>query len=234
MADSWTYLAVDLGSISIPFLFSFHPKLRFDKTLHAFFPACFTVALFFIIWDVWFTEMGVWGFNSRYLIGINILNLPIEEWLFFLCIPYACLFTYHCLKILIKKDLFESVARPFSILLAVVLLITALLNIQNWYTALTFILTSAFLITHVFYWESPFLGRFYLAYFAILPMFFLTNGILTGSWIEEQVVWYNDAENLRIRLGTIPVEDSIYGMLLLMMVTTGYEWRLQKTDNEND
>ena len=43
------------------------------------------------------------------------------------------------------------------------------------------------------------------------------NGILTGSGIEEQVVWYNDSENLGKRLGTIPVEDILYGMTLILL-----------------
>ena len=43
------------------------------------------------------------------------------------------------------------------------------------------------------------------------------NGILTGSGIEGNVVWYNDAQNLGVRLGTIPVEDTVYAFSMILM-----------------
>lgn len=223
MDESLMYLLIDLGAISIPFIFSFHPKLRFDKTWFAFFPACIFVAVLFIIWDIWFTNMGVWGFTERYLSGFYIFNLPIEECLFFFCIPYACVYTYHCLNVLIKKDLLASYVSKINIFLVVILLIIGLCNLDKWYTGLTFLLTALSILYLGIIKKSPFLSRFYLSYLAILPFFFLTNGILTGSFIEEQIVWYDNFENLNIRMGTIPVEDSIYGLLLLIWNVAIYE-----------
>ena len=68
------------------------------------------------------------------------------------------------------------------------------------------------------------MGHFYLAFGVILIPFLIVNSILTGSFIEGEVVWYNDVDTLGIRLGTIPVEDVFYAMLLILMNISIFEW----------
>ncbi len=80
--------------------------------------------------------------------------------------------------------------------------------ISRTYTAVNFI-SAAFLIGLVLMIKPELLRRFFPGYLVILIPFGLVNGVLTGSFIEEQIVWYNDQENLGIRLGTIPIEDVI-------------------------
>ncbi|TAE52960.1 MAG: lycopene cyclase domain-containing protein, partial [Bacteroidetes bacterium] len=62
-------------------------------------------------------------------------------------------------------------------------------------------------------------GRFFLAWMVCLIPFFIVNGVLTSL----PVVWYNNAQNLGIRLGTIPIEDSMYLMLMLSLIMLVYE-----------
>ena len=218
-----TYLWVNLGAVLVPFLFSFHPRLRFDRTWGAFWPANLLAGAAFIAWDVLYTHWGVWGFNPLHLSGHALFGLPLEEWLFFVCIPYACLYTYHCLKVLVPRDLLAPAVPAVTWALIGFLGLTALLHPGRIYTSVTFSLTAAFLLLHLKVWRSPYLGRFYLGYLAIVPPFLLVNGILTGSLIPEQVVWYDDNENLGVRFLTIPVEDFFYGLLLLLLNTTLYE-----------
>ena len=69
-------------------------------------------------------------------------------------------------------------------------------------------------------------------YFVTLIPFFIVNGILTGSFIPEEIVYYDHAQNLGIRLGTIPLEDMVYGMLMLLMNVTWFEWLKSRKSTE--
>jgi lycopene cyclase domain-containing protein len=175
-------------------------------------------------WDMLKTCLGVWGFNPRYLLGFYIGNLPIEEWMFFIAIPYACLFTYYALNYLVKKDYLGKYADRITLALAGVLLFFGLMNIGKLYTSVTFISTGGFLLFHRYFIRAGFMGRFYLMYLVTLLPFFIVNGLLTGSFIPEEVVNYDDIQNLGIRLGTIPVEDMVYGLLMLLMNVTWFEY----------
>ena len=49
--EKYTYLLVISGGVLVPFLFSFHPRLRFWKNIRAFLVANLATATFFILWD---------------------------------------------------------------------------------------------------------------------------------------------------------------------------------------
>jgi len=217
------YLIIDFAALFFTVLFSFLPNNKFYKNWRYLFPAMALTAAVFILWDILFTKMGVWGFNKDYLVGIYFVNLPIEEVLFFFCIPYACVFTYHSINILIKKEMSRKLQERITTLLTVSLFLVGLLNLGKWYTATTFIAMSLFLLFLRWFVKPDYLGRFFVAFLFILIPFFIINGILTGTGIKNPVVWYNDAENLSIRMGTIPLEDTFYGMLLILMNVSIYE-----------
>jgi len=215
---NYLYLILDLGSLSVPFLFSFHPKLGFYKKWPALLKGLLVMMGFFIPWDIWFTHQGYWGFNPDFLLGVDALGLPLEEWLFFICIPYACIFTHYALQTIWPN--FKASKRATELgylLLQSVLIVTLWYHYDNWYTFVNFMFAIV-LLAIVRQKNFELLRSFSCSYLVILLPFFLVNGALTGGFTEQPVVWYNDAENLGIRLGSIPVEDLIYNLGMLLTV----------------
>jgi lycopene cyclase domain-containing protein len=228
--QKFLYLAIDLFSVLVPFIATFYPKAPFYKKWKYVWIAILIPGLFFLIWDEYFTRIGIWGFNEKYLTGITLGHLPLEEVLFFVCIPYACLFTYFALRYLIQKDYFQPYQKLISTILTIALVVACISFIGKAYTGTTFLFLAIFISFEQYYRKVTYLSRFYLTYLVILIPFFIVNGILTGSFIEGEVVWYNNQHNLGIRMGTIPLEDTFYGMLLLMMNVSLYD-RLSAGDN---
>lgn len=212
MNTHYTYLILDILCVLFPFLLSFDKKVTFYKTWKYLFPAIFITGAFFILWDALFTEQGVWGFNPKYITGINLFNLPIEEVLFFICVPYACVFIYEVIKAYFKRDVLGTCATKISILISVISLITCVLFYDRIYTIVNAGICLAVVVLGTLIYKFKNLGRFYLAYFISLIPFLLCNGILTSL----PIVTYNDAENMGIRIYTIPLEDVFYCLSLLL------------------
>ena len=213
---NYLYLVLDFGSISIPFIFSFHPKLKFFKFWKSLGISMILTMMIFIPWDIIFTQNGIWGFNDTYFLEHRLFSLPIEEWLFFICIPYACVFTHYALLTYFPKVKISSKStRLISYILLGILLITVVINYDKWYTLINF-LYAIILVPIVLKTNEPLLQKYFLTFLVMLIPFFVVNGILTGSFIEGEVVWYNNDENLGIRLFTIPIEDTIYAFTLIL------------------
>lgn len=236
MDTHYYYMAVNLGCISVPFIFSFHPKLNFYKNWKALIAGIVTMMAIFIPWDIYFTAQGIWGFNPKYVTGTFIFGLPLEEWLFFICIPYACVFTYSCMKIFLPANFDSALLRGLLYLTCFTFLIVAALHTDRWYTFTAHILSGLFLALHLFIFKSRYLPTFMLTFVIILVPFLASNGVLTGVtfWdypffnfdvenISEKIVAYNNDHNLRFRLFSMPADDISYGLFMLLLTTTIYE-----------
>tara|TARA_R110002033_G_scaffold1097_4_gene10269 strand:- start:181 stop:876 length:696 start_codon:yes stop_codon:yes gene_type:complete len=214
----YLYLLLNLGSISIPLLYSFNKKMNFIKQWKTVFMAIILVAIFFIIWDVIFTKNGIWGFNEAYHLPYKIAGLPIDEMLFFICIPYASIFIHYSLEYFKPKVLLsDKIVNQITYFLLIVTAITLFFNLDKWYTSINYSLLILTLLVALFF-AKDILKRFYISFVIILVPFLIVNGILTGSFIPEPVVWYNNTENLGIRLFTIPIEDIGYAFSMLFWV----------------
>lgn len=189
--------------------------MRFIKHWKAVFLSLTIVATIFLIWDAIFTANGVWGFNPDYHINFLIFGMPLEEWLFFFCIPYASIFIHYSLGYF-KPDLLLSkkITKGITLFFIVIILPIIYFNTDKAYTLVNYMFLEFVLLMGLFF-GLKYLQRFYIAFLIILIPFFIVNGVLTGTGIDEPVVWYNNTENLGIRLLTIPIEDIGYAFTML-------------------
>lgn len=211
------YLILNIASLIIPFLYSFENRMKYIKRWKAVFSAIIITAIFFIVWDIIFTKMGVWSFNPRYHSGIEFFDLPIEEWLFFICIPYASIFIHFAFHYFLPKvSLSDNTVRIICWILIIILLPTIFLHYDKWYTVINYSVL-VLVLTYAVFKVPHILNTFFITFLIVLIPFSIVNGILTGSFIDEPVVSYNNNENLGIRLGTIPIEDVGYAFSMLLM-----------------
>jgi lycopene cyclase domain-containing protein len=195
---------------------SFDKKLQFYKLWKYLFPSIIIVTLFYIAFDIYFTKLGVWGFNPRYHSSLVLFKLPIEEWLFFIVIPYASLFLHDSIVLYYHKiRLPNHWAKFVSVSLMIISLFLVFFNLEKAYTTYIFSLVLVVLMLS-FFDKTNVINSFYITFLVILIPFILVNAILTGSFIDEPIVWYNNNENLGILFLTIPVEDFGYAFSLIL------------------
>ncbi|WP_184550794.1 lycopene cyclase domain-containing protein [Mucilaginibacter sp. FT3.2] len=216
----YTYLLINLLTIFFPIVLSFDKKVHFYKSWKFIWPGMAITGLFFLFWDVLFTMKGVWSFNAVYILGINFLALPLEEILFFLTVPFACLFIYACLNFYIKWQIDIRLTGIISSLLVMLCMLLLLFYYNKIYTAITFGLLLVLIVALEYIIKVNWLNRFYIAYLVALVPFYIVNGILTAI----PVVIYNNNQNMGKRLGTIPLEDHFYLMALLLMNIGFFEY----------
>lgn len=217
---NYTYLIVLIATIAAPLVLSFDKKVQYYKKLKYIFPAILVTSVIFWVWDIRFTAAQVWSFNPDYILGKVFKGLPLEEWLFFIVVPYSCVFIYEVIKFYLKKYEFANPFLAFSLFLVVGFALISYFFRHQGYTFLTFLFSAVYLGYTVFRNRfKPYITKFYFSYFISLVPFLIVNGILTSLPVVE----YNPAHILNIRILNIPVEDFSYFFLMLLMVTTIYE-----------
>lgn len=228
----YLYLALNMGSLSIPLWYSWWEKeWHFIQYWRPLLFSTICIAIPFLIWDAWFTSMGVWGFNPMYHLSIDILGLPLEECLFFFCIPYASIFTHYALRYYRPNwEVSDGVALVAGSVVLVMSLGLALRYSPRYYTFYNYMVL-AIVMAWTLRYHRQLLRSFLPSFLVILFPFFIVNGVLTGSFIPEQVVWYNNEHNLGVRMFTIPVEDAGYAFSMLFPNVVLFEYFKRRVKN---
>lgn len=224
LGAEYTYVTLLLISIIGPLMLSFDKKVAFYKEWKYLYIPVFFVSLAYIVWDILFTRMGIWEFNKDYLLKVFISELPLEEYGFFIVVPYASAFVYACIR-----AYFPGITRNYNKQLSATVIFISILIMSiepfAWYTWTTLGLLVISLLYWDFYIQSTITNYLLLAWLlCAIPMLYV-NGVLTG----KPVLIYNNAENCGIRIGTIPLEDFFYHLLYMVWMLNLYEKLRTKT-----
>lgn len=225
MDPEWTYFLILGASILYPLAQSFEKKVYLYRKFKFILPGILVTGAVYIPWDIWFTRAGIWGFNPNYTHHVDLFGLPVEEWLFFLIVPYACIFLFEVLRLFVKRFYYPRTAKVILWIMMLALFMSLPFVYTKTYTFTAFAFTGLMLLLQLLQktyrtWFSGFL----IAYLLSLVPFMVVNGILTAL----PVVWYDNAENLGWRLYTVPLDDFVYLMGMLLPAINIYQVLLHR------
>ncbi len=207
-------------SLSYPFISSFESRINFVQKWKFLFPSICFMMLIFIPWDIYFTSKSVWSFNENYILGYKLFLLPIEEWLFFIIIPFCCVFIHEVLDYFFSNSI--QLNRKLYYFSSCLILIIGLYFNSKLYTFYVLLLSS-FLLFLSSLNGSLFVNNLIRTYLVSLFPFVLVNGLLTGSF-NSPIVMYNSDEIMNCRLLNIPIEDFFYSFSMLALTILPYNY----------
>ena len=220
------YILIDFLIIIFPLLFSFKWKFKYYKNIKPLLASILIVGGIYIIWDIVVTARGDWWFNYEFLSGPKIFGLPIEEILFFIVVPYACIFIYENLEYFVKKkEIFFN--KWLYIGLAIIFIIIGSVFYYQDYTILAMFSVAAFFIISSIFYPQILKSRNYWLYIILSFIPFLIFNYLLTSLI---VVYYNPNAILggdglwNGRFITIPFEDFFYNYSMLSFYLLVYDY----------
>ena len=213
MDKNYTYLLINILTVFFPVILSFDKKVHFYKKWKFIFPGLIISGLLYLVWDYIFTVQNVWSFNPMYILGINFFNLPLEEILFFITVPFACIFIYECINTYFNPQINPKISKTISYVLIAFSAVLLFIYYDRLYSLINFSTLIIILIFTLVKKIKLDMGKFYIAYLISLIPFYIVNGILTAI----PIVLYNNTQNMGLRIGTIPFEDHFYSMSLILL-----------------
>jgi lycopene cyclase domain-containing protein len=220
----YEYLIFNIVVLAGPLVLATMRRFYFiDRWSYAL-PAIIITAIPFIIWDILVTGRH-WMFSEAYTLNFRLANLPLEEWLFFLTVPFACLFTWEMILKYLPDGHTDSgkIVRYLSFLFPIAGLIF-FYDGREYSGLVMFFLTLAVYLDKVLETNLVYKRHFYWYLLLIIVFTLLFNGFLTA----RPVVLYNEAYQVDLRVITIPIEDFGFGTSLIVLCTIIYESLKQK------
>jgi lycopene cyclase domain-containing protein len=175
------------------------------------------VGILYIIWDILVTSRGDWSFEEEFLIGIEFFGLPIEEILFFIVVPYACIFIYENLVYFVKdKEIIFN--KWFYCAISILFILLGLLFRNQDYTILAMFSCALFFLIASTLFSEILKSRNYWLYIILsfIP-FIIFNYLLTSLVVvsyNSDAIWGGNGV-WNGRFFTIPIEDFFYNYAML-------------------
>lgn len=214
-----TYLIINILIIIFPLLLSFDKNLVYFKKLPGLFFSILIVSSAYIVWDIFATKRGDWAFNPKHLVGIYFFDLPLEEILFFITVPYSCIFIYETVKFYSKEKTLHLNKYIFH-LIALAFIVFAIIFRHQHYTFTVSIFTGIFFLLAI-YIKPNLLSSFH--YWLTMLISFIPFLIVNYFLTSIPVVTYNDSAFFGERFITIPLEDFLYSFSMISLWILFYE-----------
>ena len=219
--QNYWYLLILLALAGITLFLFIKKSIVFIMELKYMLPAIIFSGAVFIMLNIRFLESGIISFNANYLIGKNIFNLPVEEWLFLLILS---LFSFSVYVLIAER--FGNFDKPNLFMgISVVLLLG--FGFEAWFSRQKLVPFFIFFLLVIYFGYTLFrkrfkvhLTKFYISYFFVAIPFFLINAFSNTL----PVILYNNEHTLGIRLFNMPVEQFGYLFLLMLINITIFEY----------
>ncbi len=143
-----TYLILNIIIILFPFLASFENRIKYYTKFVPLIKSIIFTGIIFVTWDVFATFRGHWGFNKEHLLGVTLINLPIEEVLFFITVPFSCLFVWEAINYFKKEEKIKSkfLVKKAPLLIAIIFLLIAMVFVNKEYTLIALLVSTITII----------------------------------------------------------------------------------------
>ena len=147
--------------------------------------------------------------------------------MFFITVPYSCLFIYEALLRTTKNNSFKI---SIGVVIAVIVLLTAtsIVFYRQGYTMKALASCAVFLAASLLLDRSLIRSRQYWLWLAVCYIpFLIFNSMLTALPVVE----YSSAAIWGVRFGSIPVEDFLYNYSMLSFYVLFYRMIRRETAN---
>lgn len=214
---------------------SFDKKVKFYSHIEDVIITILFGSFFMLLLEIFFMRRGISGFIPDYIIKTNFFYLPIEKVLFFITIPYSCIFIYEYIRTKFKKDFLLPYVKKINMLVIFILTFLLLFSFYKEYPFTILALSDIFIYLYfINKLNNNYMGYFYLSYLVTLIPYLISNTLVNnGLWFisKSPIIWYNKDKISDLKIFNIPLENTVYFMFFLLTYISIYEFSKSKKMN---